>query len=1031
MGQSQSNNNGSRRWWARTASPSDEEVVMDTSNSRHSGFSSLSSARRRTLRQATLSKSAHASGRTRAVRKSILNLVKPKTATHDNVRVRMEDGSEAEGSSDRRSTQTQIASNRTIIDEEGREGTSISSSDPSFPSSNSFHPNSMLTVPTETNELSAEPSSFDTSDSPTDASQTMSAESDELLTPNAGSAHPTIAISSQEPSGDPTSIEAGTTEPNLLMSDPTDSINDDLDTSPNPSSPSAYSFAAPPRQTLAPLFLRISNIPLAAGLPPQPTQQNSILAPAELSQTLDEPSTSHRTSRLSTLLRRSHESRFSSRSASVASVRDRESLFSDNQTDRDDIHSASREDTNTSVFGESDPAPSFSSPLPNFPPQPLHQQDNIPGSISSSSIDVLGTLLSVAATATAASLLTSASHPASLTAQHRPPASSASTPLALSATTSPSSDLEDSLQEAPQPGYPNTAVLPTTLPSSSTRLLPNLDPIADRDRMRQVWSTVRNRLGLGHSHHHRNGIGSQSFSGALDPDPLADPSSGPEETGSAGVGPFADARDARERMLNEIARAFNLGLASSPPPVGSSPAENTRQSSDRSRGESGSDVVPPSEGTFERFLVDLQVELRSVLTGDGTANQQRRHPTVQNLPETTPDISLEPEPEDDDEAEAASPLASNSVLNDGFDAESSPGPSSSLAESIVRGSTPALFTPLAREEAATGPSNVSQRTNFWRVYRFPPVPAPRAYAAAENVAQNMRSGLGGLTNSPTPVSPQLSPFPEGVGAAEPEVGAESPRSEQPSASGSNTNLVVPVIVVGLQGVGPVLSVDTIPATSPLRDAGSQAGNRWPGRAANAIRNLRRQSTPASRPSTMFTDTESTTLPQTPPAGMTSQGTQTSEGRTTPVSLPDLLSSPGSRTFLIYVIGGYYPPDHEIVTGEGNVLDSSFEALLSLHEILNHSPLETAPTASKEQLEKSGLEVITGAQIQEWEKAGKVRNNCVDRCLICLDEYTDQDSVRVLECKHAYHMDCVDKWLLEGRNSCPACRSKGVSEGAEV
>ena len=40
----------------------------------------------------------------------------------------------------------------------------------------------------------------------------------------------------------------------------------------------------------------------------------------------------------------------------------------------------------------------------------------------------------------------------------------------------------------------------------------------------------------------------------------------------------------------------------------------------------------------------------------------------------------------------------------------------------------------------------------------------------------------------------------------------------------------------------------------------------------------------------------------------------------------LPAGPGSRTFLIYVIGGYYPPDHTIVTG-GPESFQSFEALL--------------------------------------------------------------------------------------------------------
>jgi hypothetical protein len=68
---------------------------------------------------------------------------------------------------------------------------------------------------------------------------------------------------------------------------------------------------------------------------------------------------------------------------------------------------------------------------------------------------------------------------------------------------------------------------------------------------------------------------------------------------------------------------------------------------------------------------------------------------------------------------------------------------------------------------------------------------------------------------------------------------------------------------------------------------------WQSRAASAIRNLR----PGRRPA--------------------------DAGQAAP---PPLSSPSGSRTFLIYVIGGYYPPDHSIVTGGPNNFDS-FEALL--------------------------------------------------------------------------------------------------------
>ncbi|KAL8089509.1 hypothetical protein AgCh_039109 [Apium graveolens] len=55
----------------------------------------------------------------------------------------------------------------------------------------------------------------------------------------------------------------------------------------------------------------------------------------------------------------------------------------------------------------------------------------------------------------------------------------------------------------------------------------------------------------------------------------------------------------------------------------------------------------------------------------------------------------------------------------------------------------------------------------------------------------------------------------------------------------------------------------------------------------------------------------------------------------------------------------------------------------------------------------------------------------EECSICLAMFEDGERVKVLpECLHAYHSDCVDKWLTN-KSSCPLCRSSLDSTATEI
>jgi len=52
----------------------------------------------------------------------------------------------------------------------------------------------------------------------------------------------------------------------------------------------------------------------------------------------------------------------------------------------------------------------------------------------------------------------------------------------------------------------------------------------------------------------------------------------------------------------------------------------------------------------------------------------------------------------------------------------------------------------------------------------------------------------------------------------------------------------------------------------------------------------------------------------------------------------------------------------------------------------------------------------------------------ETCCICLDDYVLGDKLRILPCGHAYHMKCIDPWLLKNKRVCPQCRKKVFANG---
>ncbi|KAM0938556.1 putative chromatin regulator PHD family [Dioscorea sansibarensis] len=53
------------------------------------------------------------------------------------------------------------------------------------------------------------------------------------------------------------------------------------------------------------------------------------------------------------------------------------------------------------------------------------------------------------------------------------------------------------------------------------------------------------------------------------------------------------------------------------------------------------------------------------------------------------------------------------------------------------------------------------------------------------------------------------------------------------------------------------------------------------------------------------------------------------------------------------------------------------------------------------------------------------------CAVCLSPFADAEILRLLpKCKHAFHINCVDRWLA-GHSSCPLCRHRVDASDAEI
>ncbi|KAJ9134916.1 hypothetical protein P3X46_032157 [Hevea brasiliensis] len=100
-------------------------------------------------------------------------------------------------------------------------------------------------------------------------------------------------------------------------------------------------------------------------------------------------------------------------------------------------------------------------------------------------------------------------------------------------------------------------------------------------------------------------------------------------------------------------------------------------------------------------------------------------------------------------------------------------------------------------------------------------------------------------------------------------------------------------------------------------------------------------------------------------------------------------------------------------------EALFEVLDEIHQ--QSVVLSSRPSMSSLGSVPAPTEVVESLPVKLYTKLQKQQHEEAAQCYICLVEYEEGDSMRILPCHHEFHRTCIDKWLKEIHRVCPLCR----------
>ena len=156
---------------------------------------------------------------------------------------------------------------------------------------------------------------------------------------------------------------------------------------------------------------------------------------------------------------------------------------------------------------------------------------------------------------------------------------------------------------------------------------------------------------------------------------------------------------------------------------------------------------------------------------------------------------------------------------------------------------------------------------------------------------------------------------------------------------------------------------------------------------------------------------------------------------------ELNNQENSLENIINTIDNYFKNCHNNNLEEQNINDELFQennTLIPIEEDYSDLPdlinvSYDFPSILNYYLEE---DIIIALNDEEFDKLDKIKykEDTIEKtnkeCLICLDNFMEDDEIIKIKCNHIFHTNCIKHWLCKESNKCPICRIE-VGKGLPI